>query len=109
MELFDWSTYLMQAQRELKEIEDKLLHKNYNDIDEHISAINKALDSTMAWVVSQGSNNSVDVLEKLNFVTATMPSRNSAKPYLIAAIKEIEQLREGRKFWLQAGYDIGKK
>ena len=49
----DWSEYLLWAEKNLKDLEKKLLHKEY-DLDEingHVTAINHALAQTLDWVV----------------------------------------------------------
>jgi hypothetical protein len=51
----------------------------------------------------------VDVVEILQSNVVALPDSSHAKHLLIASIQEIEQLRAERKFWLQSGFDIGKK
>lgn len=49
----DWSEYLLWAEKNLNDLEKKLLHKQY-DMDEirgHVTAINHALAQTLDWVV----------------------------------------------------------
>jgi hypothetical protein len=48
-ELHDWSAYLLTVDKELRHINDKLLHKNY-DVLPHIVQIKEALDKTLVWV-----------------------------------------------------------
>lgn len=50
----DWSEYLLWAEKNLKDLENKLLHKNY-DMDEirgYVTAINHALAQTLDWVAN---------------------------------------------------------
>ena len=49
-DLHDWSSYLLQVEKNLRQLNDKLLHKNYVGIEEHIQAIKDRLDKTLAWV-----------------------------------------------------------
>jgi len=49
-ELHDWSSYLLQVDKELRQLNDKLLHKNHTGIEEHIQKIKDCLDKTLAWV-----------------------------------------------------------
>ena len=51
-ELHDWSAYLLTVDKELRQINDKLLHKNY-DVLPHIVQIKEALDKTLVWVSEQ--------------------------------------------------------
>jgi len=104
----DWSTHLMQAEIQLKAMEHKLLNKDYDDIKVHAEAAKSNIDKTMAWLALQGANGGVDVLEVLQF---TMDNNTHSKfhPILLAAKTEIERLRSERKFWLQSGFNIGKK
>ena len=49
----DWAEYLIWAEKNLKDLEKKLLQKEY-DLDEingHVTAINHALAQTLDWVV----------------------------------------------------------
>jgi hypothetical protein len=103
----DWSTHLMQAEIQLKNMEHKLLHKDYADIKTHAEAAKNSIDRVMAWLALQGANGGVDVLEVLQF---SMENNTHSKlhPVLLAAKTEIEQLRAERKFWLKSGFDIGK-
>lgn len=109
MELNDWSTHLIQAQVQIKGIENKLLHKDYAGIENHIAAAKTALDKTQAWVTMQGQNANVDVIPILQRVLDATPDKDFSKPYLMVAIQEITQLRGERQFWLKSGYDIGSK
>lgn len=48
----DWAEYLLWAEKNLNDLEKKLLHKQY-DMDEimgHVTAINHALAQTLDWV-----------------------------------------------------------
>lgn len=107
MELNDWSAFMITAEQNLKTIEDNLLHKKYSNIHNNIAIIKDALDKTQAWVVMQGSDANVDVVDALRRILTATPDTDFARSYLVAAIQEIEQLRGERKFWLQAGYRIG--
>ena len=45
----------------------------------------------------------------LQKVLESSPEEDPARPYIMAAIQEIQQLRGERQFWLKSGYDIGSK
>lgn len=47
----DWSEYLLWAEKNLKDLEKKLLHKEYDmeQITAHVDAINHSLEQTLAW------------------------------------------------------------
>ena len=109
MELNDWSTHLMQAQIQTKAAEHNLLHKEYNKVAPHLEAAKTALDKTMAWLATQGSNAGVDIVPILQKSMEMSPEGDPSRPYIMAAIQEIQQLRGERQFWLQSGYEIGKK
>lgn len=49
-ELKDWSSYLIQVEQNLRQLNDKLLHKNYVGIEEHVQTIKDRLDKMVAWV-----------------------------------------------------------
>lgn len=103
----DWSTHLMQTDIQLKAMEHKLLHKNYEGIKANAEAAKEGIDRTMAWLALQGADGGVDVLEVLQFV---MDNNTQSKFHatLLAAKTEIERLRAERQFWLKSGFDIGK-
>ncbi len=109
MELNDWSTHLMQVEIQVKGIEKKLLHKEYDSVEAHINAAKAALDKTLAWVATQGSRANVDVIPLIENVVKALPANHLATPYLNAAVAEINQLRGERAFWLRSGYHIGSK
>lgn len=109
MELNDWSTHMMQAQIQAKAAEHRLLHKEYDKVVPHIEAAKAALDKTTAWLATQGSNAGVDIVPILQKAIDGPSANDFSKPYLLAAIQEIQQLRGERQFWLQAGHDIGSK
>ena len=47
----DWAEYLLWAEKNLKELEKKILHKNY-DMDEirfHVACIKESVDKTVLW------------------------------------------------------------
>ena len=52
-ELHDWSAYLLIVDKQLRQLNDKLLHKNY-DVLSHVVEIKEALDNTLVWVSEQG-------------------------------------------------------
>lgn len=109
MELNDWSTHIMRAQNEIKDLEYKLLHNKLDGVHLNISEAKKALDKTSAWIAMQGSNRGVDVAQVLERRLEVMAEDDDAKPYIQSALQEIRQLRNERQFWLQSGYDIGAK
>lgn len=109
MELNDWSTHCMRAQIQMKAAEHSLLHKEYDKVIPHIQAAKAAMDKTIAWVTAQGANAGVDILPILDNVLSGLPEKEFSRPYLVAAMQEIQQLRGERQFWLQSGYDIGSK
>lgn len=49
----DWSEYLIWAEKNLKDLEKMILHKDYNldKINACVSAINHAVAQTQDWVV----------------------------------------------------------
>ncbi len=49
-DLHDWSSYLIQVEQHLRQLNDKLLHTRYAGIEEHIQAIKDRLDKVVAWV-----------------------------------------------------------
>lgn len=49
-ELHDWSAYLIQVEKNLRQLNDKLLHKNYVGLEEHVQEIKDRLDKTLSWV-----------------------------------------------------------
>jgi hypothetical protein len=109
IELDDWSAHLMRAEIQLKAIEKGLLHKDYRDIQARATSVKHSIDKMLSWVARQGSNKGVDVVEILQSNVVALPDSSHTKSLLIASIQEIEQLRAERKFWLQSGFDIGKK
>lgn len=48
----DWAEYLIWAEKNLKDLEDMLLHQRYDmeEIRGHVTAINHALAQTLDWV-----------------------------------------------------------
>ena len=46
----DYAYYLQVAERNLKQLEDKCLNKNYSGIDQHVSDIIRALSGVLMWV-----------------------------------------------------------
>lgn len=109
MEFNDWSTHLMQVQIQTKAAELHLLHKNYDKVAPHIEAAKVALDKTLGWLATQGSSSGVDIIPILQRAIAGSKADDFSRPYIMAAIQEIEQLRGERQFWLKSGYDIGSK
>lgn len=49
-DLHDWSSHLIQVEQNLRQLNDKLLHKRYAGIEEHVQTIKDRLDKTLAWV-----------------------------------------------------------
>lgn len=49
-ELHDWASHLIKVEKHIRELNDKLLHKNYVGIEEHVQEIKDRLDKTLAWV-----------------------------------------------------------
>lgn len=108
-EFADWSTHIMRAQNQIKELEYKLLHRKLDGVHLNISEAKKALDKTSAWIAMQGSNRGVDVIQVLERRLEVMADNDDDKAYIQSALQEIRQLRSERQFWLQSGYDIGAK
>lgn len=108
MELNDWSTHCMQAQVQMKAAEHNLLHKEYDKVVPHLQAAKMAMDKAIAWVAGQGANAGVDILPMLNNTLSSMSDKDPSRPYLVAAVQEIKQLRGERQFWLTSGYEIGR-
>lgn len=52
-DLDDWSAYLLRVEKNLKEMNDKLLHKDYDGIYELNEAITHDLNNTMVWVFKE--------------------------------------------------------
>lgn len=105
--LDDWSTHLLNAEIQLKAMNNDLLHKNYTDVAIRATAAKRHIDRTVAWVAKQGSSQGVDVLKILE---ENLPVQfEPTKSLMISAIQEIEQLRAERQFWLKSGFDIGSK
>lgn len=48
-EFNDWSTHVLNAEKLLRVIEDKLLHKNRDGLKEDIDAAVLSLFKTLAW------------------------------------------------------------
>jgi hypothetical protein len=46
----DWSEYLLWAEKNFKELEDKLLHHQLDGWEENINAIQHAMFETVAWI-----------------------------------------------------------
>ena len=46
----DWSEYLLWAEKNFKDLENKLLHTNYEGWQENIAAIKHSLDQTSEWI-----------------------------------------------------------
>ena len=106
MEFNDWSTFMQQVQIHSKKIEDKLLHKKYNDIAPHVDAIKESLDKTLAWVATQGQNANVDIIPILDAYLKSTSDKDPSRVYLNAAMQEIKQLRGERQFWLKTGFSM---
>lgn len=49
-ELHDWSSYLIQVEQHLRQLNHKLLHNRYAGIEEHVQTIKDRLDKMVAWV-----------------------------------------------------------
>jgi hypothetical protein len=52
-DLDDWANYLLKVEKSLKEMEDKLLHKDYDGIYELNEKIVGNLNKTMVWVFKE--------------------------------------------------------
>ena len=51
--LHDWSSYLIQVEQHIRRINDKLLHKQYQGVDESVATIKENLDNMLRWVNEQ--------------------------------------------------------
>ena len=49
-DLHDWSSYLIQVEQHLRQLNHKLLHNRYAGIEEHVQTIKDRLDKVVAWV-----------------------------------------------------------
>lgn len=49
-DLHDWASHLIKVEKHIRELNDKLLHKNHVGIEDHVQAIKDHLDKTLAWV-----------------------------------------------------------
>ena len=49
----DWAEYMLWAEKNLKDLEKKLLHKEFDveKIHFHVTAIKDSLDKTIEWVM----------------------------------------------------------
>ena len=49
----DWAEYMLWAEKNMKDLENKLLHKDYDleKIQAHVAAINHSLAKTVEWVL----------------------------------------------------------
>lgn len=52
-DLDDWANYLLKVEKSLKEMEDKLLHKDYDGVYELNEQIVSNLNKTMVWVFKE--------------------------------------------------------
>jgi hypothetical protein len=48
--LNDWAQHVMWAEKNLKDLEDKLLHKKFEGAEKHVSAINSSLAKVIEWI-----------------------------------------------------------
>lgn len=50
----DWSEYLLWAEKNMKDLEKRLLHRDYDleQIQNHVAAINHSLARTVEWVLN---------------------------------------------------------
>lgn len=46
----DYSYYLTVAEKNLKQLEDKCLHKNFLEADQHVTDIMRALSGVLRWI-----------------------------------------------------------
>lgn len=46
----DWSEYLIWAEKNFKELEDKLLHNKLDGWEENIAAIQYSMGKTAQWI-----------------------------------------------------------
>lgn len=53
-ELDDWAQYVMWAEKNLKEIDYKLLHKKYDGIEVNAKNVEHALAKIQEWVQRHG-------------------------------------------------------
>lgn len=55
----DWAEYMLWAEKNLKDLEKRLLHKDYNieEIAKHVTSINHALAKTVDWVIDEDFQN----------------------------------------------------
>lgn len=107
LELDDWSTHMMRAEMQMKTIEKQLLHKNYEGLQERVTAAKEALDKTMAWVALQGADAGVDVVPILED-NMHEQKEGPMKSMMVSAVGEIKRLRRERSFWMMSGFHIGK-
>ena len=50
VELNDWAQHLIWVEKNLKELEDKLLHKKFEGADKNVNAINSSLAKVIEWI-----------------------------------------------------------
>jgi hypothetical protein len=48
----DWSEHLLWAEKNFKELEDKLLHRQFDGWEKNINAIHHAMDQTADWITA---------------------------------------------------------
>ncbi len=99
MEFNDWSTHMLATENAIKQMNDMLLHKKYEKIEAVAKQAKDSIDKAVAWVAIQGSPLGVDILPILKNMAEHGGASDPMKPFAIAAIKEIEQLRKERAFW----------
>jgi hypothetical protein len=46
----DYSYYLQVAERNIKQLEQKCLHKKLEDVDQHVTDVMRALSGLLQWV-----------------------------------------------------------
>lgn len=91
MELNDWSTHLMKAERALKSLNDSLLHKRYDEVLPLIDDVWSAMDDTRSWLAVHERSGDMDVLPLLRNMKGGYYDAEAC-----AAIREIEHLRKER-------------
>ena len=50
VELNDWAHHLIWVEKNLKELEDNLLHQKYEGAEKNVAAINSSLAKVIEWI-----------------------------------------------------------
>lgn len=51
----DWASYMIWAEKNMKDLDDALLHEDYSKVDAYILSISNALQDVQNWVAKRKS------------------------------------------------------